>query len=78
MQMKPDPTNNLVAAPGRLPSLLTTADVATLLRTSQKAIYAMVERGQLPGIVRIGRRLLLREADLVDWLRQKSQPSLER
>jgi hypothetical protein len=38
----------------------------------------MVERGQLPGIVRIGRRLLLREEALLDWLRQKSTASLER
>jgi excisionase family DNA binding protein len=52
--------------------LLTPDDVASLLRTSRKAIYAMVERGQLPGIVRIGRRVLLREAELIEWLRQKS------
>ena len=62
----------------RFPSLLTPAEVGTLLRTSRKAIYAMIERGQLPGVVRIGRRVLIREADLLDWLRQKSTPSLER
>jgi excisionase family DNA binding protein len=61
-----------------LPRLLTTADVAALLRTSRKAIYALVERGQLPGIIRLGRRVLVREDALLDWLRQKSQPSLER
>jgi hypothetical protein len=38
----------------------------------------MVERGQLPGIVRIGRRVLVREDALLDWLRQRSTPSLER
>jgi excisionase family DNA binding protein len=43
----------------------------------QEAIYSMVERGQLPGIVRIGRRVLVREDALLDWLRQKSTPSLE-
>jgi excisionase family DNA binding protein len=58
--------------------LLTPAEVATLLRTSRKAIYAMVERVQLPGVVRIGRRVLVREDALLDWLRQKSTPSLER
>jgi excisionase family DNA binding protein len=61
--------------PSRLPILLTPVEVAALLRTSRSAIYAMVERGQLPGVVRIGRRVLLREADLVEWLRQKSAPS---
>ena len=60
------------------PILLTPIEVADLLRTSRKAIYAMIERAQLPGVVRIGRRVLVREDALVDWLRQKSTPSLER
>ena len=61
-----------------LPALLTCSEVAELLRTSQKAIYAMVERGQLPGTVRLGRRVLIREDALLDWLGQKSTPSPER
>jgi excisionase family DNA binding protein len=43
--------------------LLTVKEVALVLRTSQKAIYAMIERRQLPGILRIGRRVLIRRAD---------------
>ena len=58
-----------------LPMLLTVAEVAKLLRTTDRAIYAMIERRQLPGIVRIGRRVLFRTADLLDWLNQKSAPS---
>ena len=58
--------------------LLTPTEVAVLLRTSRKPIYTMVERAQLPGVVRIGRRVLVREDTLLDWLRQKSTPSLER
>jgi len=61
----------------RAPVLLTPIEVAELLRTTRKAIYSMVERRQLPGIVRIGRRVLVREDALLDWLRQKSTPSLE-
>jgi hypothetical protein len=38
----------------------------------------MIERAQLPGVTRIGRRVLVREDALLDWLRQKSTPSLER
>jgi excisionase family DNA binding protein len=61
----------------RAPILLTPTEVAELLRTTKKAIYSMVERGQLPGIVRVGRRVLVREDALLDWLGQKSTPSLE-
>src|SRR5207237_7022862 len=41
-------------------------------------IYAMIERSLLPCVVRIGRRLLIRQYALLDWLRQKSTPSLEK
>ena len=58
-------------------SLLTPAEVGDLLRTSRKAVYAMIERRQLPGIVRIGRRVLIDQSSLLDWLGQKSTASLE-
>jgi excisionase family DNA binding protein len=48
--------------------LLTVSEVADVLRTTRKAIYAMIERGQLPGLRRIGRRVLIRRADLLHWL----------
>jgi excisionase family DNA binding protein len=60
------------------PTLLLVSEVAALLRTSPKAVYAMVERGLLPGVVRIGRRVLIQRDDLLHWLSQKSAPSLER
>jgi excisionase family DNA binding protein len=59
----------------RRPTLLTVSEVADLLRTTKAAIYAMVERVQLPGITRIGRRVLIREDALLDWLDQKRAPS---
>lgn len=55
--------------------LLCVGEVATFLRTTPKAIYAMVERHSLPGVVRIGRRVLVRREVLLDWLHQKSAPS---
>lgn len=58
--------------------LLTPIEVAELLRTSRKAIYTMIEHRQLPGVTRVRRRVLVREDALLDWLRQKSTPSLER
>jgi len=37
----------------------------------------MVERGQLPGVVRVRRRVLLRSDALLHWLEQKCAPSPE-
>lgn len=59
------------------PALLTTGEVADLLRTTKKAVYSMIQRRQLPGVIRLRRRILVREDALLDWLRQKSSPSLE-
>ena len=61
----------------RVPVLLTPTEVAVLLRTSRKAIYTMIERAQLPGIVRIGRRVLIRQDALLDFLDHNSAPSLQ-
>jgi excisionase family DNA binding protein len=61
----------------RMRVLLTIDEVADLLRTSRRAIYAMIARRQLPGVVRIRRRVLVRSSDLLDWLDQKSAPSPE-
>jgi excisionase family DNA binding protein len=56
---------------GEWPPLLTASEVAMVLRTSRKAIYAMAERAQLPGVTRIGRRLLVRRDDLLSWLDER-------
>jgi excisionase family DNA binding protein len=58
-----------------LPLLLTVSETATLLRTTRKAVYAMIERGLLPGVTRIGRRVLVRSTDLLDFLDHKRAPS---
>ena len=47
--------------------LLTPQEVADYLRTTRTAVYTMHERQQLPGAVKIGRRLLFRPSALVDW-----------
>jgi predicted DNA-binding transcriptional regulator AlpA len=60
-----------------LSELLIVPEVAVLLRTTPKAIYMMIARRQLPGVVRINRRLLVRRRDLLDWLRHKVAPSPE-
>jgi excisionase family DNA binding protein len=60
-----------------LPLLLVPDEVAHLLRTTRKAVYAMTERGELPGIVRPGRRrrLLFDRDALLHWLRESRAAS---
>ena len=55
-----------IPLPGQL--LLTVPQVARLLGMSPKAIYHRAERGQLPGVVRVGRSLRFRRAELVGSL----------
>ncbi len=57
------------------PVFLTTLEVADILRTSRAAIYVMRQRGQLPGVTRIGRRILIRRDALLDWLDERRAPS---
>jgi excisionase family DNA binding protein len=42
------------------PALLTVDEVADYLRTSRAAVYHLVARGQLPGVVKVGRRVLVK------------------
>lgn len=52
-----------------LPIFLVPADVAALLRTSVKAVYAKVERGLLPGVIKDGTRVLFDRDVLLRELR---------
>jgi excisionase family DNA binding protein len=67
--------NCTMSNPEPLPLLLTVTETATLLRTTRNAVYAMIERGLLPGVTRIGRRVLVRSADLLDFLDHNRTPS---
>lgn len=61
-----------------LPLLLTLAEAAAILRVTQKAAYAMVERGQMPGVVRFGTRIRVRSRDLLHSADQNLTPSSRR
>ena len=59
----------------RAPEFFTVQEVGEILRTSRSAIYAMLARGQLPGVTRIRRRILIRRDALLDWLDERRAPS---
>lgn len=63
--------------PDDLPIYMTPEEAGSLLRTTRKAIYVMIERRQLPGVTRIGRRVLIRTGSLLDWLDQQCASSLK-
>jgi excisionase family DNA binding protein len=65
-----------MTGPHGLPIYLKVDEAADLLRTTRKAIYVMIERGQLPGVKRIGKRVLIRTRDLLEWVDQQGAPSL--
>lgn len=63
--------------PGGRPSpFMTVAEVAELLRTSPKAIYARAARGLLPGAFRDRRRLLVEREVLLESLLKRRATSL--
>ena len=59
-----------------LPMFLKPDEVADLLRTTRKAIYVMIERRRLPGVRKFGKRILIRSAELVEWVDQQAVSSL--
>lgn len=60
----------------QLPRLLTVSETAEILRTTPKAVYCLIERGELPGVIRLSRRILVDGSKLVDWLDQNRAVSL--
>lgn len=57
---------------------LTADEIAAILRTTRKAVYARVSRGQLPPPVKLGRRLFFPRADLLSFFQEKRAASLGR
>lgn len=75
-QPPPPPASTPAAAPPPVPHLLTIDEVAGHLRTTRKAVYALIRRGTLPGVIRLPRRLLVDRAVLVGWLEERRAVSL--
>jgi excisionase family DNA binding protein len=54
-------------------TFMTVSETAELLRTTPKAVYCMIERAQLAGVVRLGRRVLVQRDVLLRALDEKSR-----
>ena len=54
--------------------LMTADELAMWLHCSRRAVYDRVYRGQLPGPVRVGRRLYFVRESVLAWLRENSEP----
>ncbi len=59
-----------------LPLLLTADELAELLRTSRPVVYEMASLGQIPGVIRIGRRVRFRRDSILRWLKESSATPL--
>jgi excisionase family DNA binding protein len=55
--------------------LLNVDEVAAALRVTKRAVYAMLSRDQLPGVVRIGKRVRFRAAAIVALATQGAKQS---
>jgi excisionase family DNA binding protein len=65
------PNGVALRRPDGLPHFLTAYEAADLLRVSRKAVYVMVERGTLPGVIRRSRRRIVVDTEvLLQFLRQ--------
>jgi excisionase family DNA binding protein len=66
------------AAPALLPWLLSIQQTALVLGVSSKTVKRMAGGGELPGVVRIGRRVLIDRAKLQLWIGQGCPPVTRR
>jgi excisionase family DNA binding protein len=60
----------------KLPTMMTIAEAAEMLRTSSRSLYQRIRRGVMPGVVRVGPRRLMVKTD--EFLRELHRlPSLD-
>lgn len=50
------------------PQLLTVQEVAQRLRVTEHSLYSWIRRGLVPGVVRLGRSIRLRSAEVDRWI----------
>jgi excisionase family DNA binding protein len=55
------------------PAVMTVAELARLLGVNRGTVYEAIERGQVPGVIRLGRRILIARAIVRSWLGQNAE-----
>jgi len=53
----------------RMPRLLTVREFARVLRVNRNTAYEAIQRGDVPGVVRIGNSIRICRKTVVEWLR---------
>lgn len=57
------------------PRLMTVSEVAKWLGVHQESVYRLIRERRLPGVVRFGRTVRVREDRLLEWLAEREVPS---
>lgn len=57
-----------------LPAVLTIDEAAKLMRVDRKTLYALAQRGKLPGCRKVGRVLRVSRDALLRWLGDAEHP----
>ena len=60
-----DETNSVV---GELPVVLTAAELARLLRIRRRSVYGAIRRREIPGVQKLGRKVLIHRDTVLKWL----------
>lgn len=50
------------------PDVLTVDETASLLRVNRKTVYELIQRGDLPGVRRVGRAVRIHRETVLRWL----------
>lgn len=48
--------------------VLTVDELASLLRLERKTVYSAIQRGEIPGVQRIGRAIRISRSAVLQWL----------
>lgn len=62
---------------GVSPVLLTVVETAVLLNIPTSTAYLLIERGVLPGVIRVGRSIRISRGSLDAWIREQASPMLD-